>query len=272
MSPSASSLPTERPALCVSIHDVAPATWNECLQLMRAVRQVADIPLTWLVVPHYHGSPARLPEMEIALGELLSGGHELALHGYTHLDEAPVQGTAMSRFSRSIYTQREGEFAAIAVDDARRRLALGLAWFHDRGWPADGFVPPAWLLGPQAWQALREFPFVYTSTFTHLHLLRQGQAVFAPSLVYAARNGAGRALTPIACNAAAHLLAASPLVRLALHPRDAHYPKLLLHAQRIIGRLLASRVPQTKAAFARNYQYGPHMPPKPQREREYPRL
>lgn len=272
MNPSVYSLPTEHPALCVSIHDVAPDTWTECGHLLRAVRQVADIPLTWLVVPHYHGNATRLPDMENTLSRLLACGHELALHGYTHLDEAPAQDNAIGRFWRGVYTQREGEFAAISLDDARRRLALGLAWFRERGWPVDGFVPPAWLLGPQAWEALRDFPFVYTSTFSHLHLMRQRQAVFSPSLVYAARNRTGRAISPLACNVALHLLAASPLVRLALHPRDAHHPKLVLHAQRIIERLLASRVALTKAAFARSYQYGPHMPPKPQREREYPRL
>jgi predicted deacetylase len=44
-----STYPTRR--LCVSIHDVAPATWTECRTLLEAVAAVADIPLTLLVVP-----------------------------------------------------------------------------------------------------------------------------------------------------------------------------------------------------------------------------
>ena len=41
-------------ALCVSIHDVAPATWELCAKLFDAIRDVADIPVTLLVVPAYH--------------------------------------------------------------------------------------------------------------------------------------------------------------------------------------------------------------------------
>src|SRR5688572_16051893 len=90
---SASVSPTERmdgqpdagparhkPALCVSIHDVAPATWDECARLAQAMREVAELPLTWLVVPQYHragGDPAR---MESGLGCALARGDELALH------------------------------------------------------------------------------------------------------------------------------------------------------------------------------------------------
>ena len=139
--------PTEPKALCVSIHDVAPDTWADCVRLQRAVRAVADIPLTWLVVPRYHGRAPAAPAMERALDALLAQGHELALHGYTHLDSAPPARGLRSRFLRTVFTQGEGEFAAIDEADARQRIALGLAWFAERGWPVRGFVPPAWLLG-----------------------------------------------------------------------------------------------------------------------------
>src|SRR5687768_15049263 len=99
-----------RPALCVSIHDVAPATWDECARLAQAMREVAELPLTWLVVPQYHragGDPAR---MESGLGSALARGDELALHGYTHLDTAPRGPGLGDRFLRGTYSQ-EGEFA-----------------------------------------------------------------------------------------------------------------------------------------------------------------
>lgn len=264
-----SLLPTEPGALCVSIHDVAPETWSECEQLLQAVRAVADIPLTWLVVPHYHGSTLHSQDMEDTLAGMLARGHELALHGYTHLDDAPARAGPIERFRRAVYTEGEGEFAAIDLEDARRRIAFGIDWFRERGWPAEGFVAPAWLIGPAAWKALREFPFLYTTTFLRFHLLAPQRDVFAPSLVYAARNAAGRALSPPAAGALSCLLRSSPLIRLALHPRDARHPALLCHAQHLIERLLTSRVALTKAAFARayQYQYGPQAPPKRQCER-----
>jgi predicted deacetylase len=245
--------PTEARALCVSIHDVAPDTWQDCVHLHAALRAVADIPLTWLVVPRYHGRAPAAPAMDEALGALLAQGHELALHGYTHLDSAAPGRSLRSRFLRTIYTQREGEFAAIGEDEARQRIALGLAWFAARGWPVRGFVPPAWLLGEAAWRVLREFPFEYTTTMGHFHWLPTGGKLWSPSLVYAARNGSGRLLSPRVAGVMASLLAPAPLVRLSLHPPDARHPALVRHAQHLVERLLADRQPCTKGDFARAF-------------------
>jgi predicted deacetylase len=262
--------------LCVSIHDVAPATWDDCQRLHDAIRAVADIPLTWLVVPCYHGSPARSLAMEAALDGLMNAGHELALHGYTHLDEVPLAPSMAlrQRFSRSVLTQREGEFSALDEPEARKRIALGLAWFAARGWPAAGFIAPAWLLGPGAWRALSVDrspsehagtapPFLYTTTFGRFHWLHTGQSLWAPSLVYTARNRAGRLLSPRLINFAQLAQRRAPLIRLSLHPADARHPALMRHMQRTLAQLLASREPLTKAAFAA--QYGPQNPPPRQR-------
>jgi predicted deacetylase len=239
--------------LCVSIHDVAPATWSDCLRLVQAIRAVADIPLTWLVVPHYHFRPERSAAMESGLDAALARGDELALHGYSHLDTEANGGGLRARFLRNVYTRREGEFAALDHDEARRRLDLGLAWFAARGWTPAGFVPPAWLLGEGAWQALRESPFAYTTTFSHFHCL-DGQGdiapVRSPSMVYAARNRSGRWLSPRVADATAAMLADAPLVRFSLHPPDARYPELMRHTQRTLEKLLASRTAVTKAECA----------------------
>jgi predicted deacetylase len=260
--PSGSVQPTRARTLCVSIHDVAPDTWPECERLWQAVRAVADIPLTWLVVPRYHGRAPPAPAMERALDTVLARGHELALHGYTHLDGAPPRADLPSRFLRTVYTQGEGEFAAIGEQEARRRLALGLAWFAERGWPVRGFVPPGWLLGEAAWRALRAFPFEYTTTIGRFHLLPEQHALWSPSLVYTARNRAGRMLSPHVNGALAMLMAPNPLLRLSLHPRDARYPALVRHAQRLVERLLDDRVPRTKAGFASQWRAG-LAPPRP---------
>lgn len=246
--------PTEQHTVCVVIHDVAPATWPACRRLLQAVRAVADIPLTWLVVPRYQGSPVRSPLFEQALEALLAQGHELALHGYTHLDSGAPPHSLRARLLRTVWTENEGEFAALGPDEIRRRLELGLAWFAQRGWPVDGFVAPAWLLSPQAWPVLRGLPFRYTTTCLRLVLLPQMEAHWAPSLVYAARNGAGRLLSPPMASMAAQLMANAPILRLALHPRDAQYPALLQHMQQLLALLLERRRACTKLAAAQRYQ------------------
>ncbi|MFC0252705.1 DUF2334 domain-containing protein [Massilia consociata] len=237
-------------ALCVSIHDVAPATWDECARLAQAIREVADIPLTWLVVPHYHRAGGEQGRMEAGLERALGRGDELALHGFTHLDTAPRGGGLSERFLRGTYSH-EGEFAALPADEAARRIQLGLDWFAERGWPVRGFVPPAWLLGEGSWKALRAFDFDYTTTFERFHLLHSGAAVVSPSLVYAARNRSGRLLSPWLAGALALALAPRPLIRLSLHPPDVRHPRLLHHAQATVERLVSTRSALTKADFAR---------------------
>ena len=251
-----------KPMLCVSIHDVAPATWPDCLRLVQAIRAVADIPLTWLVVPHYHFRPEQSPQMEACLDAALARGDELALHGYSHLDTEDARGGLRQRFLRNVYTRREGEFSALLEAEARRRLELGLEWFAARGWTPAGFVPPAWLLGEGAWRALRGGPFAYTTTFSHFHCLRdadgepvagteKSHALLSPSMVYAARNRSGRWLSPRVADATAAMFADAPLVRFSLHPPDARYPELVRHTQRVLERLLARREAVTKQECAR---------------------
>ena len=274
-------MPAAEPrALCVSIHDVAPATWPDCLRLWQTVQAVADIPLTWLVVPRYHGDPAAPPQYEAALERLLARGHELALHGYLHLDAGPPPRTPRQLLLRRVFTQGEGEFAALETPAARRLLDLGCDWFAQRGWPLHGVVAPAWLLGEGAWAALRDTPLRYTTTLRHFHCLRRpaaqsggpsaglavglaaevaeprptaqvpGWSLPAWALHYSARNRAGRCCSRLALDALLPLLAGQPLVRLGLHPRDARHPELLRHLQRLLAALLAAHQPLTKAAFA----------------------
>ena len=94
--------------LCVSLHDVAPATWASCQRVLSAIREVAEIPLTLLVVPAYHGQCSAQHEFEQAITTQLLAGHELALHGYFHLDPQ-VPSDVIDWLRRRIYTAGEGE-------------------------------------------------------------------------------------------------------------------------------------------------------------------
>jgi predicted deacetylase len=239
----------------VSVHDVAPHTWPLCERLLREIGAVAEIPVTLLVVPNYH----RLAVADAAgydrfLAHRLGRGDELALHGYTHLDEGPAPRNLRERFKRQVFTLKEGEFSAISADDARQRLEMGLAWFAERAWPVAGFVAPAWLLSDGAWQALHDFPFEYTTTLPHFYRLPDHQALRSPSLVYSARNGWGRWMSRRWNSVFSDVFGHLPLLRLGLHPNDAHYPQLIAHYQMLIEKLLATRQPMTKAAFARQWR------------------
>lgn len=241
---------TSPAALCISIHDVAPATWPACRTLVETIHAVAPVPLTFLVVPAYHRLPVTDSRpYEAALGAHLARGDELALHGYCHLDEAPRATDLRGRYLREVFTTGEGEFAALSAAEASQRITLGLDWFARRAWPVQGFVAPAWLLGAGAWQAVRQFPFAWTSTARALHCLQSDTVMSSPTMVYTARNRAGRFLSRHWNARIAARLSEAPLLRLALHPADAGHPVLMRHLQHMLPELLARRTAMTKTGF-----------------------
>jgi uncharacterized protein len=242
-------------ALCVSIHDVSPSTWPQCERLLQSVHAVARIPVSLLVVPAWHRQPAAGgARYDRVLEQRLRDGDELVLHGYTHLDEAGAASGWRERFTRQVYTRREGEFYAVGRDEARRRMALGLEWFQRRHWPVHGFVAPAWLMGPPAWAALADFPFRYTTTLQRFYLLPECRALHSQSLVYTVRSGWRRAMSRNWNSLLARALQSNPLVRLSLHPTDAGHPAIVRHCQSLLETLLADRQAMTKAAFAEQWR------------------
>lgn len=236
--------------LAVSVHDVAPATWDRCQRVLDAVRSVADIPLTLLAVPAYHGECSAQPRFEMQLTERLAAGDELALHGYFHCDPQSPCGLA-DWLRRRVYTV-EGEFAGLCEREAAERIHLGQRWFAANGWPLHGFVAPAWLLGAGAWMALRSNrDLLYTSTLTQLHLLPAIASLRAPCLTYSTRTAWRRTCSRLWNPTLAHSTASMPLIRLGLHPDDADDAAVRRSWQRCLGHLLEDRRAVTKAEFAR---------------------
>ncbi|HYM48337.1 MAG TPA: polysaccharide deacetylase family protein [Burkholderiaceae bacterium] len=240
--------------LCVSLHDVAPATWPHCQKVLDAVREVADIPLTLLVVPAYHGACSALPLFESAMSAQWVAGHELALHGYFHRD-SEVPNDVVDWFRRRIYTAGEGEFCGLSETEATERLNLGRRWFDTNGWPLAGFIAPAWLLGPGAWRALRaRDDLQYTSTLTQLIALPEAQAIRAPCLTYSVRSAWRRPTSIVWNTLLAAATARTPVLRLGLHPRDAESKAVRRSWQRLLERALTDRSAVTKAECVRQWR------------------
>lgn len=237
------------PALCVSIHDVAPSTWLQCERLLQAVAAVAPLQVSLLLVPDYHGlGDDTPPAYREAIEACRVRGHELVLHGHVHLDEGPPARNPLEWWRRRVLTADEGEFATLSAAPAHARLMKGRRWFEQRNWPVDGFVAPAWLLGPGAWRALRATSFRYTTTATHFHLLQPDIAVRMPVITYSTRSALRRAAS-LVWQGQRRLPASSP-VQLALHPGDAQYPAVVSQAQRLLEGLLASRLAMTQQDYA----------------------
>jgi uncharacterized protein len=236
--------------VCISVHDVAPATWPECQALLELIDGFGRPPVTLLVVPDYHhrGCADADAQFMRAIDARVRRGDEVALHGYSHLDDAPAPRAPVDWFRRRVFTRAEGEFAALAAGEAEDRIHRGIEMLRKAGWPVHGFVPPAWLLGAGARAALGRFGFSYTTTRTGLYRLPSWQFTWSPSLVFSVGAAWRHAM---ACSFDRLALASSPgVLRISLHPVDAGCPAAMSHWRAVLGRVMGTHEPLTKAQWA----------------------
>jgi hypothetical protein len=159
------------PMLCVSIHDVAPATWSDCLRLVQAMREVADIPLTWLVVPHYHFRPERSPAMEAGL-DVVPRARRRA--GAARL-QPPRYGSQAAAACAALPAQclhpPRGRVRGPDEAEARRRLDLGPGLVRRARLDAGRLRAAGLAAGRGRLARAARIGFAYTTTFSHFHCL-----------------------------------------------------------------------------------------------------
>jgi hypothetical protein len=250
MPPTEASGPTApRRALCVEVHDVAPATWDACARIVAMLDAIGRIPLTLLVVPEFHGTVRadRDARFRRAVDARVAQGDEVALHGYSHLDHGPAPRTPPEWFARRMLTRAEGEFSAIDAGDARERIERGLEVMRSAGWQVQGFVPPAWLLSPAARDVIADYPFRYTATRGAIHRLPSWTRERSLTFAYSPDAAWRRAMSRIVATLERAVHPGATLVRLAIHPIDAAYPSVLAAWARLVREFLRTHEPVTKA-------------------------
>lgn len=243
-----------RNSVALVIHDVAPATLAQCRKLIGLIESVVGagaVPLTLLIVPHYHGNIRmdRDPAWRAWIEERAAKGDELALHGYFHTDDGPPAVTPREWFARRVLTDGEAEFSALSAAVAQCRIEHGLQLFASCGWSACGFVPPAWQLGQAAGTVLRAFALAYTTTRTQLIRIGSQDAWHSPALSLSGRSELRRRCSRLYANRWCVQYRCEPFVRLALHPADAHHPELLQTWVVVLQRVLADRNLVTKEGW-----------------------
>lgn len=240
-------------ALCVVLHDVANATVPLCNRMIDAIHEVAPVPITLLAVPRYHCEPSS-HSFGRWLRERYVLGDEVALHGYTHLDDG-VPRNFLDHLRRRHYTRGEGEFADLPLPEAMRRLTAGVNWFHKQYLPLRGFVAPAWLMSEGTWEALRWIDVSYTCTLRRITLIPERRHITSQSLVYST-DSAWRRQASIGWNAAlSTTLRRNPLLRLELHPRDVEHDAVRRSWQGLLEKHLADREALTLAQVADRYRH-----------------
>lgn len=245
-------------AVAVEVHDVSPATWPECRDLLALLDDVGASPVSLLVVPHYHHAVRADADRAFvrAMGARISRGDEPVLHGLFHVDDAPAPRTPQGWFERRMLTRAEGEFAVLDADAAASRIARGIALFERLRWPLAGFVPPAWLLGPGTREALARcgHPFDYVIVRTGMFHLPGWRLEHTANVWYSPDSAWRRAMSACVIRHTLSRSRDSPLLRISLHPQDARVPAVLAHWRTLIGDVVLHRTPVTNRAWCREFR------------------
>lgn len=234
-------------SLIVSLHDVAPATWETSRQIMDEVQQCGIRACSLLVVPDYHGRGSSMQHRSFVewLQELEEAGNEIVLHGYFH--QRPRRGgeSWFNQFLTRVYTQDEGEFFDLDYEEAKRRITAAREEFEAAGLKPHGFIAPAWLLGNEAERAARDAGLEYTTRINSVTDLRSGDTFGSRSLVYSVHNE-WRRQASLCWNAAlAQLSKTQSLVRLSIHPVDHSYPAIWHQIRQFLKAMQSDRTPIT---------------------------
>lgn len=237
----------DRRALSVVLHDVSPESWPIYQNFIAEVDAMGSIPLTLLVVPHFHRRSHldSFPGFRSAIDRRIARGDEVVLHGYYHDDDGPLRRNPADLFMRRVYTH-EGEFYRLDEERARERLERGMELFSRYRWPVSGFVAPAWLMSEGTQAALRGFPLRYTSDLRGLIRLPDGQRMDTPTLVWSSRSAWRRLASRHWNRLRLTQSASSPLLRLGLHPVDMRHDEVTRFWRETLETLLATRIPLTK--------------------------
>lgn len=231
--------PSQRRLLCVSLHDVAPATLPDCRKTLAFLDALRIGPVALLVVPDYHGLGRADRDERFCdfLRARARRGDEIVLHGYLHRDGAePVHGVR-DWLERRVYTDREGEFSRLNANSARARLLRGLAVLRSAGWQPTGFVAPAWLTSPGTRYALESLPIRYFATRSSVCLVADERRIAAPSLVMSTRSAWRRLLSAPWNHALLGRHLHAPVLRAALHPGDLRFGDLESLWHRLLNQL-----------------------------------
>ena len=246
------------PAAAIAIHDVSPATWHECRELLAMLDAAGARPVSLLVIPNYHYRAPVLRDRAFrsAMDERLGRGDELVLHGMYHVDTEPSPRTPRSFVERRLMTRSEGEFAALPATAAAWRIAHGISMFRKLGWPLHGFVPSAWLISEAARAALAEcgHPFGYMTVRRGVYRLPGWRFERTANLCYSPFSAPRRAFSACAIRHELRRARGTPLLRISLHPQDARVPGVMRHWERLIGDALVHRRPVTKREWVARFR------------------
>ena len=241
--------------LIVSFHDVSPISHVLCTDFLERLYDIGIQQTSLLVVPCWHNVYPMAADTGFIswLRSMTSQGHELCLHGFSHIsDSQKTTPTLFSWFIANVYTNGEGEFLFIDKLNAAQKIASGLDAFKIITAPIHGFIPPAWLLSTEGRRAAKNAGFQYTTTLNHIDFLQRDYRVYAPTVVFSCRNAWRRLISCFWLPLWFSLNRTTPILRIAVHPQDLKFSHIRRTLLTFIRAARARRLPITYRDLLQN--------------------
>lgn len=235
-------------SVVVSLHDVAPCTQQIASTIISELSAHGVRVCSVLVVPNYHheGPLDKHREFVTWLRALEADGHEVVIHGFFHERPSHRKESLRDKFVTRFYTQNEGEFYDLGYEEALRRITTARDQFRALGLKPHGFIAPAWLLGNEAEQAVRDAELEYTTRLRTVCDLRSQSIFPARTLVYSVHNSWRRALSHSWNAALFRLMTTKPLLRISIHPPDYSQPTIW---KQVLGFIAATKRSRTATTY-----------------------
>lgn len=163
----------------VELHDVSPHYKAEFLFALELLEEVGCYKFSLLIVPFFWQKKSFGEDRDF-LSLVKSIGLETVLHGYTH------EGT--KRLRDMLWTDREGEFSGLGLEETYRRVSAGVELLDYLGLQAEFFVPPAWIGNPYLEDVLYSLGFKGVAYRWHIKDLTLGNFIKAPALTFSNRH------------------------------------------------------------------------------------
>jgi predicted deacetylase len=233
--------------IAVAIHDVGPATLEECVELRRLLLERGIARATLLAIPLPGGRPfdEASPEMLEWLLERTRAGDTVAQHGCLHCQMR--SGWPTRQLVARAQGGRAAEFVGLDAAETTRAVALGREALLSAGLEPRGFIAPAYAYTRQLRRELGR-GFDWWASLWRVHRRASpAQPITSPALGLGTSTWLKRVTSPSLVEAAS--LAARSLLRFDLHPADLD----LAEHRRVIDLVLSragSRRPVTYDALA----------------------
>lgn len=202
----------------VSIHDVAPHTFDRICQIVDLLHENNIRTYTLLVIPNQNWTSTQHEKLRA----LTAAGAELAGHGWNHKSLPPK---SIRHYLHSKFISRNvAEHYSLSSEEGIQMMCNCHAWFQQNNLPPPKlYVPPAWALGNTKLRDLYQTPFSMVETLQGVYHIAETRMIRLPLLGYEA-DTLFRQIMLSAFNKLNLLIAkhTSTPIRLSIHPNDLH--------------------------------------------------